>query len=110
LDHLETTWIPELNQMVDVTNCIIAIVGNKLDLRVPETEASCVSHKAGEDFAKSHSAMFAESSAKTADQVEQVFDELTTRMIERDRGDKQHGPSVSLDRDNQSTDSSSFCC
>jgi Ras-related protein Rab-18 len=80
LDHLESLWIPELNGII--SGFLMMIVGNKLDLRSGEDCEGFVSMKTGEQFAQSHGALFVESSAKTAEQVKELFDELTTRLLE----------------------------
>jgi Ras-related protein Rab-18 len=110
LEHLNSAWFRELKEAIDVEDVILAVVGNKLDLRDTPDHPNCVSRREGEDLAKRHQAMFMEASAKTAEQVEQVFLELTQRMIERNRGQKQAGPSVALTSRDPGVQGSVNCC
>lgn len=54
------------------------LVGNKIDRK----EDRAISTKEGEAFARSHGMIFVESSAKSSENVKQVFDELVTRILE----------------------------
>jgi small GTP-binding protein len=85
LERLASVWIPELEAKSGL-GVERLIVGNKSDLREGKDSASFVSQKDGETFAKRQQAMFVETSAKTAQNVENAFDELVKRLLEKSRG------------------------
>jgi len=65
----------------------IAILGNKIDLRTPETDKEGVPTEEGATFAKKFSeklkvpVTFRETSALSGENVDEVFDELITQMF-----------------------------
>jgi small GTP-binding protein len=72
-----TEWIAEAKQYIK--DAPICIVGNKIDL----VDERVVSRKEGEAFAKEVGAMyFAETSAKTAENLDDTFVRITTQILE----------------------------
>lgn len=74
-----TKWIKELEEYVD--NIPIAIVGNKLDLTLKNDSARRIELKEGEEFSESVGMTYFETSAKTSENVDQVFALLTEKIL-----------------------------
>jgi len=73
-------WTKELRKMVgDTTKICITIVGNKLDL---ERQSRAVDYKDAQEYAQTVGAQFSEVSAKSGKGVEEVFVELTKKMLD----------------------------
>mmetsp|Transcript_353 Transcript_353/g.769 ORF Transcript_353/g.769 Transcript_353/m.769 type:complete len:236 (+) Transcript_353:72-779(+) len=73
-------WTKELRKMVgDTTKICLAIVGNKLDL---ERQSRAVDSEEAQKYAQSVGAAFSEVSAKTGSGVEDVFVDLTKKMLD----------------------------
>lgn len=66
-DHL-ASWLEDARQHSS-SNMVIMLIGNKSDLE----SSRQVSKEEGEQFAKEHGLIFMETSAKTADNVEEAF-------------------------------------
>lgn len=71
------TWLDELDTYTTKRNIVKMIVGNKIDKDTRE-----VTREEGIKFAKRHSALYIESSAKTRDGVECAFEELVQKIIQ----------------------------
>jgi Ras-related protein Rab-18 len=76
-DHL-INWIKEVDQYGTNEEAVIILVGNKIDLE----HLRMVSREEGLLFARKHSTLFIEASAKTNQGVEQAFEELMQKIIE----------------------------
>lgn len=76
-DHL-INWIKEIDQYGTNEEAVIILVGNKIDLE----DLRMVSKQEGLLFARKHSTLFIEASAKTNQGVEQAFEELMQKIIE----------------------------
>jgi len=66
-DHL-TRWLEEARQNANA-NMVVMLIGNKVDLE----HRRVVSTEEGQKFANEHGLIFLESSAKTAQNVEEAF-------------------------------------
>ena len=66
------SWIKELQRQAN-PNIVIALVGNKLDLA---QTARSVSVEEGKSYAEESSLLFLEASAKTGENVMEIFTEI----------------------------------
>ena len=70
-------WIKELREHNE-DNCKLVLVGNKCDLE----DNRAVSREEGEQFAIENDAAFFETSAKTGENVQRMFETLITKIVE----------------------------
>eukprot|EP00929_Paragymnodinium_shiwhaense_P055547 TRINITY_DN27828_c0_g1_i1.p1 TRINITY_DN27828_c0_g1~~TRINITY_DN27828_c0_g1_i1.p1 ORF type:complete len:212 (+),score=18.18 TRINITY_DN27828_c0_g1_i1:111-746(+) len=68
------SWLEDVRQHTD-TNSVIALVGNKCDLELRE-----VSYEEGAEFASQNGLIFLETSAKTAQRVDEAFTQTAQRI------------------------------
>ena len=79
-DDLKEQWFPEIENNCD-EDVVIAIVGNKNDL---ETERE-VDRELATKFANSKDCVYVETSAKTGQNVETLFFEMTEKVSEKEK-------------------------
>jgi len=109
------TWADELSQNTS-EEMVLAVVGSKSDLyyALPPDQRQTHVPKTAQEYAKQIGAMYMETSAKTGTGVEELFVELTKRIIEKnlikipevstqinhdeDDGQKEN-PTIRLDQD-----------
>ena len=73
-------WLSEMRSLV-INDIPSIIIGNKSDL-IPEI-GHIIDKSEVEEFAKKQGCLYAETSAKTGDNVEKAFLELTLRMVKK---------------------------
>ncbi|NWV06307.1 RB18B protein, partial [Ptilonorhynchus violaceus] len=71
------SWLNDLEMHTTNNNTVKMLVGNKTDK--PDRE---VDRKEGLQFARKHSLLFIETSAKTQDGVQQAFEELVIKVLQ----------------------------
>uniref|UniRef100_A0A8C5THU2 RB18B protein n=1 Tax=Malurus cyaneus samueli TaxID=2593467 RepID=A0A8C5THU2_9PASS len=84
------SWLNELEMNSTESDTVKMLVGNKIDK--PDRE---VERKEGLQFARKHSLLFIETSAKTEDGVQQAFEELVLKILQTpslwDKGTEKQG-------------------
>ena len=76
-DNLESKWINEINEFININNIPIVLVGNKKDL---ENDRE-VDEQSGRDFADKYNLNFFETSSKTGENVNLAFEELVNEVV-----------------------------
>ncbi|XP_061873142.1 ras-related protein Rab-18-B isoform X2 [Colius striatus] len=71
------SWLKELEMYTTNSDVVTMLVGNKIDK--PDRE---VERGEGLQFARKHSLLFIETSAKTQDGVQEAFEELVIKMLQ----------------------------
>ncbi|XP_050791091.1 ras-related protein Rab-18-B-like [Gopherus flavomarginatus] len=71
------TWLKELETYATQSNIVKMLVGNKIDK--PDRE---INKKEGLQFARKHSMLFIETSAKTRDGVQCAFEEVVIKILQ----------------------------
>jgi len=107
-------WVNELRLNVP-EDIIMVVVGNKVDRAAKHRQ---LKFETGQDYARSVGASFMETSAKTKEGIEEVFNDISKRLIqnqsltrktaEADPSKKQ--PGVTVNNDKHEEDMSDSCC
>ena len=74
-------WYTELKNHTD-KECIICIVGNKLDIAIKNPKLREVTREEGENFAKKNKTLFYEMSARRYDEINRCFEDLIKKVYE----------------------------
>ncbi len=74
-------WYTELKNYTD-KECIICIVGNKIDIVQKNQNLREVSREEGENFSKKNNSLFYEMSAKKYDEINRCFEDLIRKIYE----------------------------
>jgi GTPase SAR1 family protein len=74
-------WLEEARQFAAPNTCI-TLVGNKADV---STKKRVISHEEGQAFADDNSLEYIETSAKSADGVDDAFIQTATRIFDRQK-------------------------
>lgn len=74
------TWWKEVNTYCSSPDVVKMIVGNKVD----KESSRAVSYKEGAEMARKLQTLFIECSAKTSVGVRDVFEELVTKVMDRE--------------------------
>ncbi len=75
-----TDWIDELHDHVKLENSVMVLVGNKKDLPPEERE---VSTSTAASLAQEHNMLFLEVSAKSGDNIDEIFNSLAEELSKR---------------------------
>jgi Ras-related protein Rab-18 len=98
-------WLNELETFSNKPEMIKMLVGNKIDKENRE-----VSKEEGLKFAKKHSMLFIEASAKTKEGVEIAFEELVEKIIQTPTLWEKKNTSLNINKqETQPTGSCSYC-
>ena len=79
------SWISSIEDIVKISEKIIFIVGNKIDVK-----DRCVSKEEAEQFAKNKNFKYFETSAKTKVGIEETFNELYNDIVELNEKKKEN--------------------
>uniref|UniRef100_K3Y200 Ras-related protein RHN1 n=1 Tax=Setaria italica TaxID=4555 RepID=K3Y200_SETIT len=71
-------WVDEIQRQAGNPHLVMALVGNKVDLE----ERRQVGTQEAMDYAEANGLLFTETSAKTAQNVSELFHELAERLVE----------------------------
>ena len=99
------SWVKELK--TKTTNCIVLLVGNKVDL----IENRKVDIDMVDDFAKNHGLIYIETSAKTGENVDEIFKTIA-KNLPKDSEDVQYNESldITVEGDNKERYNVYTCC
>ena len=88
-------WIEDVKKYKgdDFIKIPIFLVGNKLDAE----ERRVITKEQGENFAKEHGLLFSESSAKTGENIDYIFDKLVLTLLENEQNPKYKNPIKELE-------------
>lgn len=73
------SWVKELQRQAN-ENIIIALAGNKLDLVTDDPDKRAVAHADADAYAKEAGLLFFETSAKTAENVQTLFEKIADKL------------------------------
>jgi len=76
-NNLESKWINEINDSVDVNNIPIVLIGNKKDLE----DERVIEEQSAREFANKFNLKFLETSSKTGENVDLAFKELINEVV-----------------------------
>ena len=76
-NNLESKWINEINDSVDVNNIPIVLIGNKKDLE----DERVIEEQSAREFANKFNIKFFETSSKTGENVDLAFKELINEVV-----------------------------
>ncbi|KAJ6229022.1 ras-related protein rab-5c [Anaeramoeba flamelloides] len=107
-------WIEELKKLGD-PDVRIALVGNKIDL----VEERVIEKEKGQEYAEKNGLVFFETSAKTSENVDRLFIEMTQQLqsskklkkkIKKEFSDSSDEGSIRLSKATNSNNNKSGCC
>lgn len=76
------SWLNELDVYSTRSDMVKMLVGNKIDKAAAEGKEAAVSREEGLRWARKHSTLFIEASAKTSEGVKTAFEELVQKVLE----------------------------
>jgi small GTP-binding protein len=71
-------WVNELRRTEE--NCILCLVGNKIDIPIEEQK---VNSKAAQEFGEKYGMLFFETSAKTGENVNKLFESVSQEILKK---------------------------
>ena len=109
-------WYTELKNYTD-KECIICIIGNKIDIVQKNQNLREVSKEEGENFSKKNNTLFYEMSAKNYDQINRCFETLIIKIYEAKKENLKLSGKFSLNESFikkeeivKNNESSTYCC
>lgn len=110
LNNIDEYWIQQLQE--NATNSYqIILVGNKSDLKDKCDPNKIVTTEMGQNMARKYSTLFVEASAKTADHVQNAFEELINRInTDNNTVEQTHGVELNNTDENNGSGGIGDCC
>lgn len=106
------SWVKELQRQAN-ENIIIALAGNKLDLVTEQPEKRAIETADAEAYAKEAGLLFFETSAKTAENVQELFTGIAKKLPLEQAGPRHarpgQRPGVSLAPEGANTQAGGAC-
>ena len=109
-------WYTELKNYTD-KECIICIIGNKIDIVQKNQNLREVSKEEGENFSKKNNTLFYEMSANNYDQINRCFETLIRKIYEAKKENLKLSGKFSLNESFikkeeivKNNESSTYCC
>lgn len=113
-------WVNELKEKLGEDNdCVISMIGNKLDLVLEDDSKRAITFKEGEDFAIENGLYFHEVSAKDNIGIKDIFQEIGETLYKEYKEKKNktsagkgtgNGGSSNVELNRPSTNDSTSCC
>lgn len=75
--NITNNWINKIKESVDISKISVILVGNKIDLKYDRI----VSYEDGKNVAKDNNFLFVETSAKTGENINDVFQKLFDNIV-----------------------------
>ena len=109
-------WHNELKNYTD-KDCIICIVGNKIDIVQKNNNLREVSREEGQNFSKRNNALFYEMSARKYDEINRCFEDLIKKIYETKKENLKMSGKYSLNESYiikegmiKKNENSGYCC
>ena len=81
-ENVKNIWINDINDYLNISNIPIILVGNKIDLK----NERIISEEEGRKLAKDNNFLFFETSAKTGENVNEIFQALIEILVKDIQG------------------------
>mmetsp|Transcript_167902 Transcript_167902/g.533950 ORF Transcript_167902/g.533950 Transcript_167902/m.533950 type:complete len:212 (-) Transcript_167902:48-683(-) len=109
-------WMEELRQSAE-PDCVIMLVGNKVDLAEKDPSSRQVYYDNAAEFARQHGLFFSEASAESGANVKHIFEHLLQEIYNqlskgkgRDSGKEDAVAGIQIGGANRSTEEAKGCC
>jgi Ras-related protein Rab-18 len=103
-----TEWLKEVDTYSTQENAVKMLVANKID----QEQSRVISKEQGRQFAKEHSMLYIETSAKTQQGIQQAFEELVMKILEIPEltGDDDKKEQIKINEEQQSAGGCAAYC
>ena len=96
-ENVKNLWIKNINDTFDISKKPILLVGNKTDLK----DERIISEEKGREIAEENNFLFCETSAKTGENVKEIFQTIFETIIKK----KENNNIIKLDNKNNNDNS-----
>jgi len=76
-ENITNNWIKKIKESIDISKISVILIGNKIDLKYDRI----ISYEDGNNFAKDNNFLFLETSAKTGENISDVFQKLFDNIV-----------------------------